>query len=154
VARVWPSGEKASAATQEVCPRKATRCLPVSTSQSVTAPTSVPTASVLPPGENATDRTFIIDGFWENCSFTVAVATSHTMTHGNGYPAASSFPSGENSAQWTESWFASEGGGFITRACRVATSHSVTVLSPRHAQNPASIFPSPDRANLGAISAS
>src|SRR5262249_46463954 len=108
---------------------KATRGLPVSTSQSVTAPTSVPTASVLPLGENATDETLIIDGFWENCSFTVPVATSHTVTHWKPNPAASSFPSGENSAHSTEFLFDLGGAIFSTLDCCVATSHSVTVLS-------------------------
>ncbi len=54
---VLPSGEKATAWTESLCPSSVCRCVPVVVSQSRTVPSREADAIVLPSGEKATALT-------------------------------------------------------------------------------------------------
>src|SRR5581483_7467654 len=55
-ARVWPSGEKATACTGPKCLSSVARSSPVTGSQSLITPSPPPDASNWPSGEKATDK--------------------------------------------------------------------------------------------------
>src|SRR5438874_12057791 len=119
LARVLPSGAKASPGIQALCPTRVPASSPVGTCQSFTEPSAYPEpeASNVPSGENAS--AVIPSACATNRLFSVWVTRSKKRMRPSVSPAASHLPSGENATAPLYDPLSDEAGKFVM-ICRVS----------------------------------